>query len=51
MSAYAEYKYAKTEEEREDAMRGIRFEVEKDMYWEDMYEHEGYDEEEGEEWD
>lgn len=43
MSAFAEYKYAKTEEEREEAMKGIRSEVERDRYWTDMYEHEDDD--------
>lgn len=51
MSAYAEYKYAKTEADREEALKGIRFETERDMYWEDMYEHEHDDCDEECEWE
>ena len=50
MSAYAEYKYAKTEEEREEALRGIKYECRRDMVWDDMWERED-DDYEDEEWD
>lgn len=50
MSAYAEYKHAKTEEEREEALKGIRSEVEHDRYWEDMYERESDDDDDNDGW-
>lgn len=38
MSVYAEYLHAETEEEREDALRGMRWESRRDEYLDKLYE-------------
>lgn len=38
MSVYAEYLHAETDEEREDALRGMRWEARRDEYLDKLYE-------------
>ena len=38
MSVYAEYLHAETEEEREDALRGMKWEARRDEYLDKLYE-------------
>ena len=38
MSVYAEYLHAETDEEREDALRGMRWESRRDEYLDKLYE-------------
>ena len=38
MSVYAEYLHAETDEEREDALRGMKWEARRDEYLDKLYE-------------
>ena len=44
MSVYAEYLHAETDEEREDALRGMRWEARRDEYLNKLHEEQQDDE-------